>query len=249
MDWLSWGAGIEAGNAATPVSQDNQIIFQDYSGANLAVIQQNGNVGIGTTGPFNKFHTNLTTGQLALFGGIGLGVTDQNFTGIALGYSEAGSFYQKSAIVQMQTGDGAARGTILFLNNNTNSSANAGIADARMAITAAGNVGIGTTGPLGILDVIGNSSVLLRAGQSSLQLSGSAASTTADIQLAAADRIDLFASSLSLQTSSTSAGDLKIISKGSLILDTSSSLGDRPRSFCRAATSASGRRDPWEFWM
>ena len=57
-------------------------------------------------------------------------------------------------------------------------------------VKSASNVGIGTTSPLGILDVIGNSSVLLRAGQSlSADCSSGTTSTTADIQLAAADRM------------------------------------------------------------
>ena len=68
------------------------------------------------------------------------------------------------------------------------------------------------------------SGILMRAG-ASLQLSSSATSTTADIELAAADRIDLFAGSLSLQTSSQTAGELKLMSKGSLILDTSGAAG------------------------
>ena len=57
-----------------------------------------------------------------------------------------------------------------------------------------------------------------------MQLSGSAAATTADIQLAAADRIDLFANFV-VANVIYHRQDLKIISKGSLILDTSSSLG------------------------
>ena len=61
----------------------------------------------------------------------------------------------------------------------------------------------------------------MRAGASSLQLSSSATSTTADIQLAAADRIDLFASSMALSTSSASAGDIKIDSAGTFTLSTS----------------------------
>ena len=72
------------------------------------------------------------------------------------------------------------------------------------------------------------SGILMRAGASSLQLSSSATSTTADIQLAAADRVDIFASSLSLQTSSQTAGELKLMSKGSLILDTSGAAGSAP---------------------
>ena len=61
-----------------------------------------------------------------------------------------------------------------------------------------------------------------------MQLSSSATSTTADIELAAADRVDVFASSLSLQTSSQTAGELKLMSKGSLILDTSGARRGAP---------------------
>ena len=67
--------------------------------------------------------------------------------------------------------------------------------------------------------------ILMRAGASSLQLSSSATSTTADIQLAAADRIDLFASSLRLSTSSTTAGDMVLSSNGSMTFDTSGGTG------------------------
>ncbi|MEK7563361.1 MAG: hypothetical protein AAB544_03125, partial [Patescibacteria group bacterium] len=131
-----------------------------------------GNVGIGTTSPLNKFHTNLTTGQLALFGGTALGISDQNYAGIVLGYSEAGPTYQKSAIVQMQTGDAGARGTILFLNNNGLNSTNASLSDARMAITAAGNIGIGTTTPTETLEIIGTASGRILHAQDSLTSSG-----------------------------------------------------------------------------
>jgi len=63
--------------------------------------------------------------------------------------------------------------------------------------------------------------ILMRAGASSLQLSSSATSTTADIELAAADQIDLFAGRFSLTTSSSTAGDIKIDSAGTLTLSTS----------------------------
>ena len=65
------------------------------------------------------------------------------------------------------------------------------------------------------------SGILLRAGASSLQLSSGATSTTADIQLAAADKISLFSSSFSLTTSSMTDGDIKLDSAGTLTISTS----------------------------
>ena len=58
-----------------------------------------------------------------------------------------------------------------------------------------------------------------------MSLSSTATGHGADFELAAADRIDLFASSLTLNTSPTTAGTMQLVSKGSLILDTSLSLG------------------------
>jgi len=63
--------------------------------------------------------------------------------------------------------------------------------------------------------------ILMRAGQSTLQLSSGTTSTTADIQLAAADRIDLSAAALSISTSGTADGSLKLTAKSNLTLDTS----------------------------
>lgn len=118
-------------------------------------INGSGNVGIGTTGYGNKLDVYLTSTQYALFGG-GIGTGNGNYAGIALGYSEPGPIYQKSAIVQAQTGDGSARGTIHILNNGASSTANATLADARLSVTSDGNVGIGTTTPGRLLQVGGS---------------------------------------------------------------------------------------------
>ena len=90
-----------------------------------------------------------------------------------------------------------------------------------------GNVGISSTSPAGILD-IGTSAagILLRAGQPGITISSSSAGHTADIQIAAPDRIDMFASSFSLTTSNTSDGSLKLTSYGNLTLDTSQNNGN-----------------------
>lgn len=127
----------------------------DGTGGSLST----GNIGIAVQTPLNRFHVGLTTGQTALFGGTAFGVTNNRFTGISLGYGEPGA-YQKTAIVQKQIGDGAARGTLLFLNNGTNDNSNAALADARMAITYDGLVGIGTSTPAYLLTLNGTFAIL-----------------------------------------------------------------------------------------
>jgi len=140
--------------------------FQVKTDASLAIVQNSteraridssGRLGLGTSSPKTKLDCNLGSGELAFFGGQ-IGTASGLYTGIAFGYSNNSTslVYAKSAIVQEQIGDGAfATGKIHILNNNTAGSANAGLADARLTITPAGNVGIGITSPLFPLDVNG----------------------------------------------------------------------------------------------
>jgi hypothetical protein len=165
---------------------DQSYVFQTFYAGNAERmrITTAGNVAIGSTGYGNKLDVYLTNTQVALFGG-GIGTGNGNYAGIALGYSEPGPIYQKSAIVQAQTGDGSARGTIHILNNNAATAANATLADARLSITAAGNVGIGVTAPAAPLEISqtfsGNISEVLR-----LSNPGSGANTQAQIKFLAA---------------------------------------------------------------
>jgi hypothetical protein len=87
-----------------------------------------------------------------------------------------------------------------------------------LAIANGGSVGIGTNSPGGILDVVGDEDIMLRAGlgASEYNLAGNN-----DLWLAAEDRIEMYASGFTLETSSTSAGELLLRSDGSLRLDTS----------------------------
>ena len=113
-----------------------------------------GNVGIGTASPLGKLDVKTTSGNLSYFG-TGITSTATQYSGIALGYGEAGPTFIKSAIVQEQTGDAHARGKIHILNTNAGGSTNVGLSDARLTIQADGNVGIGTTSPNTKLEVNG----------------------------------------------------------------------------------------------
>ena len=118
-------------------------------------IDSSGNLGIGITSPNSKLQVATTNGQFSHFGTHAIGITSGVYTGVSLGYAEPDGSYRKSAIVQEQVGDGAARGTIHILNNGTNSSASATLADARLSILYNGNVGIGTTSPTSKVEISG----------------------------------------------------------------------------------------------
>jgi hypothetical protein len=114
-----------------------------------------------TTGTFSgKISANTSNGIFSNFGGTSIGTTNGNYTGISLGYSE-NTTYTKTAIVQEQINDGAARGHLHFLVDTANDGNNAVLGDSKMMINGtSGNVLIGTTTDAGYkLDVNGQSRV------------------------------------------------------------------------------------------
>ncbi len=115
-----------------------------------------GNVGVATTNPYFPFQVKLATNSIAHFGN-GTSIGNGVYSGIGIGYSESGPTFAKSAIVQEQLGDNAARGKIHILNDGTNDNSNATLADARLTIDYNGKVGIGTTSPSAHFEINNNS--------------------------------------------------------------------------------------------
>jgi hypothetical protein len=109
-----------------------------------------GNVGIGTTDPQKPLEVITSASNFASVGVNALAIGE--WTGIHFGYRESNSLYRKSAIVFQRTGS-AAEGSIHFLNNNDADNSSATLANSRMVITSAGNVGIGTSSPSSILQL------------------------------------------------------------------------------------------------
>jgi hypothetical protein len=122
------------------------------SGTTVYKTDNNGNVGIGITNPSSPLHIFSTTEpQLRVQNrGASNGLT----AGILFGVTSETNNYQQAGIFFERTG-GTAEGNLHFATKNSGS-ANATKADAKMTITALGNVGVGTTAPVTRFEVNGN---------------------------------------------------------------------------------------------
>jgi hypothetical protein len=138
---MSWGSG---NRGAFGTFTNSPIDFYTNS-AIQATLTNTGNFGIGTTTPqrkvvseiplANDFNYAATSGSLGVIG---------NWVGYLYGFT--GNTFQKGATF-FESIDGNARGKFHIALNNAATAANVTLADARLTVTSAGNVGIGTTTP------------------------------------------------------------------------------------------------------
>jgi hypothetical protein len=154
-------AGLGAGTG------DNRLYIANSTGTPLIYGNfSTGNVAIGSTSPQNRLHLmDVNTGTTGAAGafmdiqnnsgtssattGITSGIRFKNMSNANNEYYKAGIFFQRTTTY--------GRGSIVFATNDGASTANITTADARMIITRAGNIGIGTTSPSEKFHVTGNS--------------------------------------------------------------------------------------------
>ena len=139
-----------------------QTATSSANGGNLHLQPYGGNVAIGLTSPQKPLDVLSSSNDFVTVGARTLGVG--NWCGVHFGYREDNNLYRKSAIVFERTDltSANAQGKVHILNGPQAGSSNATLADSKLTINEAGNVGIGVTNPIEKLTVVGN-----------IQLSGS----------------------------------------------------------------------------
>ena len=122
------------------VSSDNYGIDSDGS-ITATGITSTGNVGINRSTPQSKFEVWTGNGELSHFGSNNANATN-NYTGISLGYAEAGanSNYRKVGIVAVGRADGAARQDLAFLVDSNSDGNSVDLGDTKMRISHEGYV-------------------------------------------------------------------------------------------------------------
>ena len=156
-------SGITITDTPSPATGTGATSIGVYTGTPIYTL--NGNVGIGTTSPSCKFNVDNGTGTGLNSFIQASGITAGGTTGFLLG--KALSTNNCATMNWNHVGDGLGT-NYLGIGAYAN--------DSKLNITAAGNVGIGTTNPAYVLDVLGmarvnsgTSNVLIGGGQSAGQ--------------------------------------------------------------------------------
>jgi len=185
-----------------------------------------GNVGIGTTTPqrkvvsevvaANDFNYAATSANLGVIG---------NWVGYLYGF--AGNTYQKGATF-FESIDGNARGKFHIALNDATTAANVTLADARLTITSAGNVGIGTASPTGTANRFVN---IYGAASNELHLTNATTGTGGtDGFTILQSGTDVYAYNYEsgfFEIGTSAVSRLRVVSAGNVLINTTTDAGQR----------------------
>lgn len=189
--WETPGAGASIADADNDTkiqveeTGDEDKIRFDTGNIERMIIDNSGNVGIGDNSPSNRLHVSVNEGT-----GLSVPILVQNTgsvnaggTGSGIGFSNMGNIDNAKAILYNERTADYGIGKLHVLMNNSNNTAAATLADARMTILSDGNVGIGTTSPTSELEVSGQLKVSGSSPAARLLLTGYSTTEGGELQL------------------------------------------------------------------
>jgi hypothetical protein len=158
------GMSVSSGQMEVNTWSSGKIAF--YRGTTqTAVFDTSGNLGIATATPAKKLDVlgdiRLRTDATGLGPSLILNNGTEaanNYSQIAFGGTSFSTTYLKGGIAYVTVASGYGKGHMYFLQNSIDDSSNATLANAVMAITNTGSVGIGLTNPSSKLHVSGSGS-------------------------------------------------------------------------------------------
>ncbi len=136
----------DAFTASSPLKINGSDLRFDISSVEKMRINASGNVGIGTTNPYNKTHIRTSVDGDGLLLDCDNG-NNNKYVGVFFKVdNNTSDAYKKGALVWERTG-GYNEGRFHFLLNNDDNVSNVDLTDSKVTILSSGNVGIGTTSP------------------------------------------------------------------------------------------------------
>lgn len=158
----STGSSLADGDGDTQIqveeSSDEDHIRFDTFGTERMVIDNNGNIGVGTSSPVNLLHVQNDVSGL----NFPLFLRNSSVTngdGAGIGFlSEPNGNWTKAGIYYERTG-GFGTGKLHFLVDNAADNGTVTLSESRLTIKPDGNVGVGTTTPIARLDINGTAAL------------------------------------------------------------------------------------------